>query len=297
MVYLSALQTPVHLQWDPSSRLPLPDPGSASYNCGPTTIVNIAHFYRDQPFGIYDTRRLAVWDNYRGTSVNEQAEMLRQRGVPCHIDQPNLFEIHNLVGGGRRPILLGLDMAKVPEYVAGHPFRGHHAVEILQTAYTNEGRSRGFWVRDPNFNRTYRTDPTGGQRFYADWIIDVAFCNSGMWGVVPDRVKDVPSSSLPSTTKADGDPAPMKFRTEVSPKGQATSRIVQAGKPIRAGVSVNSRTVRRFDQRKELHFVGRVLKESLPVGERQYGDVLFGPVYTGSGYVLGYVKQVDLAGN
>lgn len=299
MTIRRAIDTPVHLQWDPSSRLPLPDPGSAPNNCGPTTIVNIAHFYRDTEYGIYATRRLAVSDDYRGTSVNEQAEMLRRRGVPCSIGQPNVFTIHNLVGGGARPILAGLDMAKVPEYIAGHPFRGKHAIEILQTAYTNDGRSRGFLVRDPNFNRTYRIDPTGGQRFYPDWVIDVSFTDSGMWAVIPDKVKLLPSLPDTSTSvlKADGDPAPMKFRSELSPSGEALHRTIRAGKPIRAGISVNSRIVRTFENRKSLDFVGRIPKENLPVGERQFGDVFFGPIYTGSGHVLGYVKQVDLAGN
>ncbi len=293
-VIRSAIDTPVHLQWDPSSRLPFPDPGSAPNNCGPTTIVNIAHFYRDTAFGIYDTRRLAVSDPYRGTSVNEQAEMLRGRGVPCHIDQPNLFTIHNLVGGGKRPILLGLDMAKVPEYVAGHPFRGKHAVEILQTAYTNEGRSRGFLVRDPNFNRTYRIDPTGGQRFYADWIIDAAFCNSGMWGVIPDKVKDIPSlpdTALPGKYQVQGDPAPMKFRSE------DFRRTLREGKPIRAGWSVNSRILETTDARKSLDIIGRIPETWLPTGELKYGDVFLFRYYTGSGHVFAYVKQVDLAGN
>jgi hypothetical protein len=186
-----AIDTPVHLQWDPSSRLPLPDPGSAPNNCGPTTIVNIAHYYRDESFGIYLTRRLGTTDDWRGTSVNEQAEMLRRRGVPCFISQMPLWAVHKYVGSGNRPILAGLDMAKVPLSVAGHPFRGKHAVEILQTAWRNNGESRGVLVRDPNFNRTYRTAPTGGQRWYPDWVIDVAFCKAGMWGVVPEKAKDV----------------------------------------------------------------------------------------------------------
>ena len=185
-----AIDTPVHLQWDPSSRLPYPDPGSAPNNCGPTTVVNIAHFYRDASFSIYDTRRLVVADWRRGTSVNEQAEMLRKRGVPCFIAQPSLFAIHNYIGSGRRPILLGLDYSKVPYSIAGHNFRGKHAVEILETEWKNYGRSRGVLLRDPNFNRTYRQDPTGGQRWYPDWVIDAAFTGE-MWAAIPERVKEI----------------------------------------------------------------------------------------------------------
>lgn len=296
MTIRRAIDTPVHLQWDPSSRLPLPDPGSAPNNCGPTTIVNIAHFYREISFGIYDTRRLAVSDPYRGTSVNEQAEMLRLRGVPCTIGQPNVFSIHNLVGGGTRPILAGLDMAKVPEYIAGHPFRGKHAIEILQTAYTNNGRTRGFLVRDPNFNRTYRVDPTGGQRFYPDWVIEVSFTNSGMWAVIPDKAKVLPSlpdTSLPASTKADGDPAPMKFRSSLD-AGRAKRIELRAGKPIRAGFLTTDRTIAKSDTARGLWEVGFIPKSKLPRAEQVYGNVSIVEFYKESGHVFGYVKQVDL---
>lgn len=107
---------------------------------------------------------------------------------------------------------------------------------------------------------------------------------------------ELPDTGIPALRHIDGDPAPMRFRSEVL-NGRTIARTVLPGKPIRSGVSVNSDTLISFGRRKSLDFIGRIPKEKLPAGERQYGDVLIAPVYLGNGHALGYVKQVDLAGN
>jgi hypothetical protein len=74
-------------------------------------------------------------------------------------------------------------------------------------------------------------------------------------------------------------------------------RTLQAGKPVRRGVTVDSGTWRTFSTRKTLDMVGRIPKAKLPEAERQFGDVLITRIYVSGGHVFGYVKQVDLAGN
>lgn len=100
---------------------------------------------------------------------------------------------------------------------------------------------------------------------------------------------ELPDTSLPEH-HVQGDPHPVKFR-EVN-----YNRTVRAGKPIRSGFLVSDPTIKRTLVRKSIHFIGRIPKEWLPAGERQYGDVLITRVYAGSGDVFGHVKQVDLAG-
>jgi hypothetical protein len=188
--YRYAVEAPVHYQWDADSRLPSPDPGSAPNNCGPTSVENIAHFYRDARYGIYRTRILANGYPYGATTVGEQRTMLEKRGVPAIISQPSLTAIRAFAERRTHPIILGLYMAQVPLSVAGHPFRGWHAVEVLQTA--TDGNAQGVLVRDPNFSPLHdRPDPTHGRRFYPNWVIQAAFVNTGGWAIIPEKAKDV----------------------------------------------------------------------------------------------------------
>lgn len=179
-VYDRAIDAPMRYQWDVDSKLPLPEPGSAPNNCGPTSVEIIANYYRGQANGIYNTRRLGCSDDYRGTSITEQMVMLTKRGVPCLYSQLSLQQIRSYGVTGRWPILLGMDFSKVPYDVAGHPFRGWHAV----VRATNSGIGTGI-IRDPNFNRTYRRDPRDGLRTYPDWVIEAAFVKTGGWALIP----------------------------------------------------------------------------------------------------------------
>jgi hypothetical protein len=108
----------------------------------------------------------------------------------------------------------------------------------------------------------------------------------------PNWTGELPDTGLPNPLRIDGDPAPMRFRNE----GTIT-RTVERGKPIREGASINSKTIRTTETRKKMVFHYRVPKAKLPEPERQWGDVLIGPVYVGGGSVLGYVKQKDIVGN
>lgn len=186
--YRSAVATPVSYQWDPDSRFPLPDPGSAPDNCGPAAIENVAQFYNNRSFGIYRTRLLAA-PAYGPTSFFQQMQMLNKRGVPCVQWRGSVSKLREIVKGGRQPVVIGMLYSRVPDDIAGHPFQGWHAVEVLDTARRNG--VRGFWIRDPNFNRTYRQDPTGGRRFYPDWVIQSAFYNAGGWGIKPNTPKAI----------------------------------------------------------------------------------------------------------
>lgn len=187
-LYRSAAATPVSYQWDPDSRYPLPDPGSAPDNCGPSAIENVAEFYTNKSFGIYRTRKLAA-ASYGPTSFYEQMMMLTKRGVPCVQWRGSVATLRSIVSGGRQPMVIGMLYAYVPDSIAGHPFNGWHAVEVLDTARRNG--VDGFWIRDPNFNRTYRPDPTAGHRFYPDWVIQSAFVNAGGWGIKPNKPKSI----------------------------------------------------------------------------------------------------------
>lgn len=183
MGYQRAIEAPFHRQWDSDSRAPSPDPGSAPYNCGPTSVVNIVHAYRGTHYSIYETRRLGTYDPYRGTSVGEQKEMLSRRGVPCTFTQLSMAQIKAYGAQGRHPVLLGLNMAAVPYDIAGHTFRGWHAVVALQN--TSRNGESGVLVRDPNFNITFRIDPTDGKRFYPDAVIKRAYVDQGGWALFP----------------------------------------------------------------------------------------------------------------
>lgn len=199
MTYRTALESPFHMQWDSDSRLPSPDPGSAPNNCGPTSVENIAHAYRGERYGIYRTRMLAVGDPYRATAVGEQTDMLKRRGIDAFFTTLPLAGVKTYGNReGRHPIILGLDMSRVPYDVAGHPFRGMHAVVCLKAV---DRSGPGFLIRDPNFStRTGRTDPTGGLRFYPDWVIQNAFVTPRGWAIVP--AKQMPDLSWQGRIRA-----------------------------------------------------------------------------------------------
>jgi hypothetical protein len=194
MVYTHVDQTPSIYQWDPSSRLPLPDWGNAGANCGPTCVTFVANFYRDANFGINATRTLSGARNYVGTSISQQRAMLQGRGVPCYVSQPSVTQMRSLVASGRRPIVVGLYMARVPSAVRGHPFTGMHSVVLRRTRTVNG--VRGFDVLDPNFSKkTGRIDPTNGHRFYSEAIVSYAFyeatIGSRSWALIPSIEKAV----------------------------------------------------------------------------------------------------------
>lgn len=200
MAATSPLQTRFRRQWDPDSRnAPLPDPGNAPYNCGPTSVAKIVEFYRDVNIHINALRSYAA-SNLTPTNVSQQKIMMEKAGVPCDIVKFTISSLKQIISSGRRPVLIGLDMSRVPLSVAGHPFRGAHAVVALANTVRN-GVS-GILIMDPNFNTTHRIDPTNGQRFYSDSIVSYALQGASVqgWGVAPRASKNVSVVPKPPAT-------------------------------------------------------------------------------------------------
>ncbi len=187
MAYLAAATSPHRYQWE-SNASP-----SQSVNCGPTCVTKIAQFYRDTWYGIQATRRLVTPELYRGTSANQQASMLAKRGVSNSIVRiDSLSQLRQIVGSGRRPILIGMQMARVSAVYRDHPFLGWHAVTVLSSGTLNG--YGGFWVNDPNFSPPggIRPDPDRGRKWYPDWVMQHALINNyPRWAVVPRAAKTV----------------------------------------------------------------------------------------------------------
>jgi hypothetical protein len=192
VVYTSPYSSPARYQWEANSA------PSQSYNCGPTCVTKIAQFYRDTWYGIQATRRLAVSQDYRGTSANEQATMLSKRGVAATVYRiTSLAQLKSLLGSGRRPVLIGFLMSTIPAVYRDHPFLGWHAVTLLANAIA--GGTSGIWVNDPNFSPPggIRPDPDGGRKFYPDWVIANSInATSGVYAVVPNAAKTIASASV-----------------------------------------------------------------------------------------------------
>lgn len=182
-----ATQSTKRFQWEDNSR------SSQSWNCGPTCVTFIASYYRGTFYGIEKTR-LLIAPPQTATSCVQQRDMLIARGVPSAFKQiDTLAEMHQLVDSGRRPIIVGILMSRVPSNYRDHPFLGWHAVTVMSGA-TNNG-VRGFWVNDPNFSPAggIRPDPDRGQKWYPDWVMQAAFMNnSPRWSVIPNSPKPLP---------------------------------------------------------------------------------------------------------
>jgi hypothetical protein len=185
---------------------------------------------------------------------------------------------------------LGAHCSKLRVSEGQHVTKGQHIADVGMTG-TATGNHLHFWARlgprpyyDPD---AYYWNPAlvlpGGPLF-----------NDSRFAPGYD---ELPDTGIDDLLRADGDPAPMRFRSEVKPNGMTIQRTLLANKPIRKDATVNSDVWRRFTSRKSLNFVGRIPKDDLPAAERPFGDVLITPLYVNNGHVFGYVKQIDLAGN
>src|SRR6186997_485152 len=192
-----ATQSTKRYQWEDNSKY------SQSWNCGPTCATFIASFYKSVYYGIEATRKL-VAPPQTATSVTQQRDMLVKRGVPASVVQiDSLAELHSLVDSGRRPVILGIEISRVPSSYRDHTFIGWHAVVVMSGA-TNNG-VRGFWINDPNFSPPggIRPDPDRGMKWYPDWVIQAAVINNTpRWAVVPNAAKPLPTTT--TTTKGRG---------------------------------------------------------------------------------------------
>ncbi len=200
-----ATQATKRYQWEDNSKY------SQSWNCGPTCATMIASYYKGVYYGIEATRRL-VAPPQTATSVTQQRDMLIKRGVPSTVVQiDSLAELHSITDSGRRPMILGIQMSRVPANYRDHPFLGWHAVTIISGA-TNNG-VRGFWINDPNFSPIggIRPDPDRGMKWYPDWVMQSAVINNTQrWGVAPNSAK-----ALPTTTVSKG-----RANVKTPPSGQ-----------------------------------------------------------------------------
>ncbi|MBA2237547.1 MAG: hypothetical protein H0W24_02430 [Lysobacter sp.] len=155
-------------------------------------MTKIASFYKDTFFYIETTRRL-VTACCTPTTAWQQRDMLIKRGVPASVREiSSVAEMHGLVDSGRRPIIIGVLMSKVPSMYRDHPFLGWHALCVLKGDYYNG--TRGFWINDPNFSPAggIRPDPDRGRKWYPDWVIQNAYINnSPRYSVVPNSAKAV----------------------------------------------------------------------------------------------------------
>jgi hypothetical protein len=217
--------------------------------------------------------------------------MLTLRGVPSipvWID--NISQIDNTVGwDGRHPMIIGIEMSRVPYNIKDHPFDGWHAVVVLKRAEKN-GVS-GYLIMDPNFSLPggNRPDPDRGKKFYPRWVMDYAFIqNNVRWSVTPALAKKVPQSGH----YAAGDPIvdDKLFENELG-----HSITIKAGKPIRAGWSIKDRVLKTTDSRAKRRLIGRIVKEDIPWGEKEYGAVWMISHNARDGKNrIGYVKGIDI---
>lgn len=199
----SPLSTRPVFQWEiDSTSSPPPDPGNAPFNCGPCSVTKILEFYHDRDYNVNHIRR-TVADDLIPTNVSEQAMMMKKQGLDADIAVLSITRLTEILASGRRPVLIGLDMSQVPPDIAGHPFRGAHAVVALTNVIKNG--VYGKYIMDPNFSpRTGRTDPTGGKRFYPNYIVNRAMDSAATmrWGVVPKAAKIIQAPApLPDITE------------------------------------------------------------------------------------------------
>lgn len=224
MPYLSAVQSPARTQWEASSV------ASQSYNCGPTSVAKVAQFYTDRWSGIEAGRKLIAgmgpynlggrWvygaPPYTPTSAAQQRDILIARGVPCDVRRlDSRAQMKELVAGGRRPIIIGVYMARVPAHVRDHSFLEWHAMVVMDTAVVNG--VPGFWVMDPNFSPPggHRPDPDRGKKFYSESVMEYAyFDNLPRWAIVPTRAKAIAAQSegLPVKFKSPGKPSWLRIK-------------------------------------------------------------------------------------
>jgi hypothetical protein len=282
-MYRTTLDVPTRYQWDTDSRLPAPDPGTAPGNCGITCVTVAEMYYNDQFHGIYTNRRLVTASLELSSTIGEQAQILWKRNVPNAIDKINLAGLHELMKSKRRPIVLGLDFSKVPLSVAGHPFRGSHSIMLRANA------TGGFTYLDPNFNRTYRTDPEHGYRFMPDWVLNAAYYNvPTQWAIIPTKDKLVPS--LPDTATSPSIPR-VKGLPKLFKNLSGKELHVRAFKPLRDGASTNAERLETTDANGwTLRAWGQTNGETLGGSDNWY----FGPKFIDGKWRVVYSPKIDI---
>lgn len=204
-----ATQSTKRFQWESSSLY------SQAYNCGPTCVAFIIGYYLGWR-GIEARRSsIAGWGPYNVSGVGtvygapartpttawQQRDMLIRGGVGASVRTLNgLTELHSLVDSNRRPLILGIQMSRVPANFRDHSFLGWHAVVVMSGGWRDG--THGFWVNDPNF--APGQDPDGGMKWYPDWVMQQAWANnSPRYAVVPTNPKPLPVTA-PTSSKGRG---------------------------------------------------------------------------------------------
>ena len=181
MVWIGATAATPRSQWESSS-------GSFDYsqrfNCGPTCATFIAGYYHDGKPSIEHTRTLAGIPRGVPTTYQQQANMLGKRGIPAVlVDVLSLDHLERLVMDGRRPVILALEMGRVPYVTRGYSFSGWHSVVAVKR--TTRNGVRGWVLRDPNFQLKSNV-----RRFYSDAVLKYAFIDNWQsWAIVPHEPK------------------------------------------------------------------------------------------------------------
>ena len=210
MAYTDATQPGPRYQWEPwDSKYP-----NGSVNCNAASTSYILDFYRDVIHNINTVRRNAgARDLDTMSSAQAKAAMI-QNGILAYTAQLSFASLKYLLSGGRRPILVGLWMARVPASTRGHVFTGMHGIVAMTNGWQN-GVS-GIWVMDPNFSPwTGRDDPTHGKRFYPDTVFAWAMYDYNLkktsWSVVPAFPKFVAAPKPTPTPSPTGYPRTLSF--------------------------------------------------------------------------------------
>lgn len=180
MVWISAPSAPRRSQWDETSGT---FENSQKYNCGPAGASMVAGYYRDVKLAIEQTRRL-VTDSGHPTTYQQQADMLTKRGISSVlVDVQSWDHLKRLLLGGRRPILLAIEMGRVPLEYRGYLFEGWHTVSALKIIEKNNYE----WLKanDSNFR-----DPRTLRRLWPKWVVEQAFLDNWQsWAIVPHEPK------------------------------------------------------------------------------------------------------------
>jgi hypothetical protein len=173
---------------------------SQIFNCGPTGAAQQADYYNNSPrlagYSIEGGRLKAGIAQGRPTSAWEQAEILRRRGVPCEVVViTGLLQLDELLGYGRRPIGIGVEMSRVTAATRGHSFTGWHRITLLTRGHRirNGKKVSGYVYTDPNFHPIGsggREDPRKGHRFISRAELRHAYIdNIPRYAIVPNHKK------------------------------------------------------------------------------------------------------------
>ncbi len=275
MLVTRAVEAKKRVQWEESSGNPV---ASQSNNCGPTCVTFVAGFMLDKPeLGIENTRRL-VTGCCAPTDSTQQRDMLIARGVPAaSVWIDSLSQIDEIVGRDKRPMVIGIQMSRVPPSVRDHPFLGWHAVVVLGIAIKDG--VLGYWVMDPNFSPPggYRPDPDNGRKFYPRKVMYYAYIqNSIRRAIVPLHEK--------RTYTVGG--LPVKYTNEA---GKAIS--IRAFKPMREAANLAADSYGNTgNSRKTLKLWGSTMEGQGVEGSTKW---YFGSTFIDGRHRVIYIPKVD----